>query len=441
MFRFTILLTLCWLPSLLLEWHNLDNFFAWRHHLIMYTGLLGLGYMSAAVLLAGRFAWVEKRLGGLDKSYKQHKYLGIAAITSLAVHWLTVQSGQWLVASGVLQRPRKGEGNRIVEGIPWRSISEQVGEIAFYALIVFIIISLVEAIGYAKFKLTHKLAGVITLAAVFHSVMLLKWDLGDIPMNVSVLLLSVIAVWCSILSLRGKIGQSKKREGTVVSVTPYAGLDGEPQAIRVSILLASNVDYREGQFAYLDFHDGEAPHPFSILSYDPELNRMDFGIKALGDYTSKLVHQLAVNQPVTVEGGYGHFQMSSAQQQIWVGAGIGIVPFIARLYWLTRWQDSDSSSNKLAKVHLFYCVQNRAEAYFETEIIQLLKKLNYVELHLLDASQQQFLSADQLTHLTQAEWLDVSFCGPSGFRKQLHQGLVAQGMPAHRFHYELFEMR
>ncbi|MEI8631221.1 hypothetical protein P4S72_02135 [Vibrio sp. PP-XX7] len=81
--------------------------------------------------------------------------------------------------------------------------------------------------------------------------------------------------------------------------------------------------YKEGQFCYLNFHDGEAPHPFSVLNYDPEKQYLEFGVKDLGDYTHKLVNQLETGQRVTVEGGYGCFQMAEAENQVWVGQGSG----------------------------------------------------------------------------------------------------------------------
>lgn len=57
-----------------------------------------------------------------------------------------------------------------------------------------------------------------------------------------------------------------------------------------------------------------------------------FIAKALGDHTRRLRETLKIGMPVTVEGPYGCFDFEDAQpRQIWVGAGIGITPFIARM--------------------------------------------------------------------------------------------------------------
>lgn len=436
--RFTLLLTLLWLPCVVLNWDSMDNFFAWRHQLTMYTGLLGLGYMSFAVLLAARFDWVERQVKGLDKGYRLHKHLGIAATVSLIAHWLVIESGKWLVGAGIVARPERGP-RPAIEGINWRPIAEQVGEIAFYVFLIFAFISLVQAISYRKFKFSHNVGGLLVIAGVFHGALLLDWNSSSIAMNVAVALISLVGSWCSLLSLSGRIGRGNKVAGTVTSVQPFSLQAGQNAALRFAIQLEQPISYREGQFAYLNFHDGEAPHPFSILHYDSETQCIEFGIKDLGDYTHNLVNRLTSGQQVTVEGGYGCFQISDFRQQVWVGAGIGIVPFISRLYWLQKqaqWQ-----GRGFEKVHLFYCVNSASEAFFQQEIIGLLEQLDFIQLRLFEADKGQMLDSEQIIQKVEGMEFDVSFCGPQPFASALRSGLIAAGMPQERFHNEIFNMR
>ncbi|PWI32344.1 oxidoreductase [Vibrio albus] len=439
MLKFTAILTLLWLPSLLMNWSSLDNFFAWRHQLTMYTGLLGLGFMCFAVLLAARFRWVEEKVRGLDKGYKLHKNLGIGATVSLIAHWLVIQSGKWLVGAGIVERPVRGPRPEGVEAINWHSIAEQVGEIAFYVFLVFSVISLVQAISYKKFKFTHKIGGLLVIAGIFHSLLLLDWNTGSIPMNIAIAVISFIGIWCSWLSLSGSIGRSNKTKGEVISVDSFSTQAGQSSAVRFAIKLTSEMSYRDGQFAYLNFHDGEAPHPFSILDYDDENQVIQFGVKNLGDYTHKLVNGLEVGQRVTVEGGYGYFQISEFSEQVWVGAGIGIVPFISRLYWLKR--KADKQDLTFEKVHLFYCVTSKKEAFFHREIMNLLTHLDFIDLHLLEADKGQLLTSDQIVAAVQGKEFDVSFCGPQPFGNVLQTNLALAGVPKNRFHREIFKMR
>lgn len=405
----------------------------------MYTGMLSLAYMSIAVLLAARFSWVESLIHGLDKGYALHKKLGISATVTLFFHWLMVKSAHWLIEAQLITLPEHGPRPDHT-GVNWHSIAEQVGDVAFKIFIIFSVISLVQAISYKRFKFTHKLGGVLMLAGVFHTVFLIDWEIFSAPMNIAIILLSVTGVICALLSLSGRIGKNRKVKGQVREVTRF---DPEPKAssvIRFSVQLEAKLeDYKEGQFAYLDFHDNEAPHPFSILNYDDESLLITFGIKGLGDYTEYLVTNLKAGQTVTVEGGYGRFQIPSIQNQVWIGAGIGIVPFISRLYWLKHKANKEQVS--FEKIDLYYCVNSKKEAYFEQEIIQLLEKLTFIELHLFDAEKGELLIAEQIAEKMDSKHYEVSFCGPVPFRASLQNGFKLAGFSDISFHSEVFKMR
>ncbi|WED24862.1 hypothetical protein L3Q72_18480 [Vibrio sp. JC009] len=277
------------------------------------------------------------------------------------------------------------------------------------------------------------------LAGVFHTAFLLDWNIGTIPMNLAIAAISIVGVWCSWLSLSGSIGKKNKVDGQVEKVKAFSVQPGQNMTVRFSIKLDSDIRYKEGQFAYLNFHDKEAPHPFSVLNFDAENKLIEFGVKDLGDYTHKLVNSLKAGQKVTVEGGYGTFQIPEVEKQAWVGAGIGIVPFVSRLYWLKK--KANMQHLKFEKVHLFYCVNSKKEAFFSKEIAGLLQNLDFIELHILDAESGQLLDSDQILDKMQTKDFDISFCGPEAFGKSLQAGLAAAGVPEERFHKELFKMR
>jgi predicted ferric reductase len=438
MFRLTVILILLWLPSLLVGYEQFGDFFFWRHQLTMLTGVLGLGYMCVAVLLAARFKWVETIVNGLDKGYAIHKKLGIGALVSLIGHWAIVKSAPWLISAELMAPPQRGE-HPVIDGINWHAIAEQVGDISFKFFVLFSVVSLVQAISYKKFKFTHKLGGILVLAGVFHAIFLLDWSVSSIPMNIAIAVLSIIGVWCSCLSLFGKIGSANKAEGRVSDVISFSQSTAASEVVRFNVNIDSPLTYKAGQFAYLDFHDGEAPHPFSILHYDEQIHQMTFGIKALGDYTNELVKKLQAGQRVTVEGSYGKFQISETQHQVWIGAGIGIVPFLSRLYWLKN--QHNKKANPYQKIELYYCVNSKREAYFETEMIKILNHLSFIELHIVDAEKNQWLDGRQIEQQMHGKVYDVSFCGPEGFGKQLQTYLKNAGLPEQRFHSEIFKMR
>ena len=88
-------------------WLVADPVFAGPHQfsqiqlaLINYTGIIAMGVMSVSMLLALRSVALEPYVGGLDKSYRLHKWLGVAGLVMAVAHWLWIESPSWLVAAG-----------------------------------------------------------------------------------------------------------------------------------------------------------------------------------------------------------------------------------------------------------------------------------------------------------------------------------------------------
>ena len=60
------------------------NFWSVRGLAVLLTGILAIAFMSAAILLAAKPVQMEGALVGLDKFYRLHKWLGIAAFKPCA---------------------------------------------------------------------------------------------------------------------------------------------------------------------------------------------------------------------------------------------------------------------------------------------------------------------------------------------------------------------
>lgn len=73
---FLCILTGLWLLAELMTWSAPANFFAWRAILMQYSGVLGIGVMSVAMVLAVRPVVFEPCLGGLNKRYRLHYWSG-----------------------------------------------------------------------------------------------------------------------------------------------------------------------------------------------------------------------------------------------------------------------------------------------------------------------------------------------------------------------------
>ncbi len=168
----------------------------------------------------------------------------------------------------------------------------------------------------------------------------------------------------------------------------------------------------------------------------PEDRRITFITKALGDHTRRLPERLRVGDQVTVEGPYGCFTFDDEKaRQIWIGAGIGITPFIARMKYLAQHKGQDARP-----VDLFHPTSD-----VDPQAIEKLRADSQaagVVLHLLIDKQNGRLTGERLRAMVPG-WKDASvwFCGPTAFGRALRADLLAQGLEPEAFHQELFEMR
>lgn len=431
------IVSLLWLPSILFSWEPDAGFLYWRHQLTLLTGAIGFAYMAVSMVLAMRLPKVEEYVNGLDKGYAIHKQMGIGALVALVAHWAIIESPKWLVSLGLIDPiQRRARLGQAIDGINWIHWGKIVGEYTFYVFIAFVAISLIQAISYRKFRFTHKLAGAIFLAGAFHSVTVLDYQLSAAAINLLVWGCAIIGSLCAVLSLSGQIGRRRKVSGKVSMVKQIADDSTHYHVLHIGIILDEPLDYKAGQFAYLDFHDGEAPHPFSVLKYDPFTQQVEFAIKDLGDYTHQLYHELHEHSSVTLEGGYGRFHIPSDAQQVWIGAGIGIVPFVAWLQSLTQLPHSSGRH-----IELFYCRDNDKQQYFVKLLEFFTDKLPNVNLHVYTASHNEFLCAERVARRLNLTQSSVSFCGPVGFGENLKQHLTDMGLARQNFHSERFSMR
>jgi len=435
---FLIALTALWLvadPVLSTQY----QFFALRSSLINYTGIIAIGVMSVAMILAIRPVFFEPYLGGLDKMYRLHKWLGITGLVFAVAHWLWTQAPKWLVGLGWIERPARQESGSdpaqacaVVQFLQdHRGLAEGLSEWAFYAVVLLIALALVKWFPYRHFFKTHRLLAVAYLILVFHSVVLMKpgyWDEAIAPVMA---LLMLAGSGSALFILFRKVGKSRRTVGLVEEIAYHQKL----QVLEIGIQLKGRWNgHKTGQFAFVSFDEKEGMYPFTITSSWKRDGKLRFVIKELGDYTRTLHHILRIGNPVKIEGPYGQFNFSSNKpRQIWIGVGIGITPFIARMKRLAKHPDSKI-------IDLFH-----PTAAFSEEAIARLRRdadAAKIRLHVLADGVDGLLTVERIIEAV-PKWQtsDVWFCGPAGFGESLRRDFCARGLDSDDFHQELFDMR
>jgi predicted ferric reductase len=127
-----------------------DNYFAWRHELMLLSGVELIMLMSLGMLLGIRPLWLEKLWGGLDKMYRLHRRLGIAAGLMLAGHWLLDLSPRWLIQLGLIAPVVVSSACVYLD----RS-GQAGGEWAAWVILGLVIIALLRMVPYGFWRKLH----------------------------------------------------------------------------------------------------------------------------------------------------------------------------------------------------------------------------------------------------------------------------------------------
>lgn len=415
------------------------SYFAFRTVFMQYSGIIAIGAMSIAMVLALRPKWLEPHLDGLDKMYRLHKWLGITALVVSVVHWWWATGSKWMVGWGWLERPVRGprparSGLGALEG--WlsgqRHLAESVGEWAFYAALVLLVLALLKWFPYHLFRKTHKWLAVAYLVLVFHSLVLTKFAYWSQPVGWVLAILLLGGSFAALSVLLGRVGSGRKVKGRVESLSYYPEL----RVLETQISLSEGwPGHTAGQFAFATSNPQEGPHPYTIASaWNPADRRITFITKALGDHTGRLPERLKVGMAVTIEGPYGCFDFQDQQaSQIWIGAGIGITPFIAGMKERALKRDERT-------IDLFHSTNDFSPAAIDKLTADAAAA--GVRLHVLVTGKDGLLDAERIRREVPG-WASASvwFCGPPAFGQSLRADFVAHGLPADRFHQELFQLR
>lgn len=398
----------------------------WRKQLIYLTGFGSFILMSLIMVLAVRPRWLEKPLGGLDKMYRLHKWAGIWAISLGVSHYLLKLSKDLLKVFF----EREAKLPRVENFLEvFRDAAKDVGEWSVWILGIMLIITLWQRFPYHIWRYAHKVLAVIYVLIAFHGVVLAPAGWWTQPAGLLLAVATVVGVYCAFIALSGGIGRTRRYQGHVLSVKQHTG-----GVLEVTCQLPKQWSHKPGQFAFLTFDRFEGAHPFTVSSADHGDGQVSFAIKALGDYTTRLQTELEVGRAVRVEGPYGCFDMHESGEQVWIGAGIGVTPFIA---WLESLQ---AHPERAPTATLYYCVKNAGEAVFAEQLQRLAAAVPNVTLNVHYSDENGHLCAEQALQ-QQSAAAHVWFCGPQGFADALQKGMQAQGCSTRHFHKEYFQMR
>jgi predicted ferric reductase len=363
---------------------------------------------------------MEDYFGGLDKMYHLHHSMGKAALLLLLIHpvmlalrWIPEDTGRifWYLFP------------------VHRQFGINIGSWALWGLIILMVFTLVIRLPYDKWKISHKLMGIFFILGVAHVYYL------DLPLNTNPALTIYLSVF-SIAGISAWVYTSvlfdfvvKKSRFEVISVNHLSDKVVEIVLKPVDEVLS----FVPGQFYFFSFRaEGitRESHPYTIcdVSKDGEITIM---VKALGDYTKQLRSELRTGATALLEGPYGRFDYRHGKDnQVWIGGGVGIAPFIS-------WANDLKEQNKTdLNIQLYYCVNTDKEATHLHLFKELENQMGTFRVDLIRADVEGFLKPENIADIVEK---DFFICGPREMRQALLPKLTKRGVPKKSIHYEDFD--
>ena len=383
------------------------------------TGVAALAMMGMAALLSARLGAVEHLLGGLDRVYLAHKWLGVWALGLASFH-LVFHAGM------------QGWTNGVIVPLP-RDVTRFVRQFSFVALMFIVLLALNRNIPYGVWRWWHKLSGPLFLVVVLH------WLSIESP----IALASPAGLWLALTAAAGAAGALYKLllYRHLAGRAPYRVVARTPGKAAIHLELApvgKPLAFQPGQFGFLCLKlDGlREPHPFTLASGVRPDGHVDFVIRALGDYTSKLVANVRVGTMADIYAPHGRFTRNrKARREVWIGGGVGISPFIA---WLT-----DPREDRFEQVTLFY-FHTPGREFPKVKALADLANRRGAELVPVPggpdslAFRQRFMA---IAREIGPQAVDVAFCGPVGLLDKVRARMRREGVPMANLHHEHFNFR
>lgn len=390
--------------------------------------------VTAAVLVLFQAVLVSRlklldRIFSLTRIYRLHRTNGII-ITALALlHPILVIASE----------------NFILFPLEKRYWPEFLGIGVFILMLILMttaIWRLSFGIAYDKWLSFHRLGtGIVIILMLIHILFVSETFQSGLPRNLVFLagginLLLIIRLWykrfypgkrtCVVSSLK-----QVARDAYSVEVRPYKG--------RI-------LNYIPGQFAFFTPMSGNLPreeHPFTLSSTPSQPDILQFVIRSLGDWTSK-IHSLRAGDLVCLDGPYGLFSHMAWPQNdpiIMIAGGIGITPMLSMLRYM-------ADTNDQRQILLIWSNKTREHILFPEEFSALKRLLRGLQInHVIT---RNTIGDDRKNRLDQimlerllAGWsrkARVFICGPPGMMKEVSHVLKKIGFLSARVYKEEFKL-
>ena len=329
-------------------------------------GFIALAMMVLQFALTARINKVEASYG-FDVILQFHRYISLVAFAFVLIHPLIL----FAVKPETLQLLN-------IFTSPWRAKMAVLGTLALIILVVTTIWRQKLNIPYEAWRAAHGVLAVLTVGLGLGHAIGVGNYLGLFWKVVLWTAIALIALWLIVYVRLIKPWLMLKKPYLVEEVRSERG---DVWTITLRPKAHKGFQFQPGQFAWLTidlspFHMRE--HPFSMSSNGDNVDKIEFSIKALGDFT-KTIKDIPAGTVAFLDGPYGVFTTDRYEDTggfVLITGGIGITPIISMLITHAERQDS-------RPYLLIYASKTWEDITFREELEVLQEKLDLKVVHVL----------------------------------------------------------
>lgn len=396
----------------------------------MALGFAALAMMGVQFLLTARFRRAAAPFG-MDIVYYFHRFLALFALAIAALHYVVLRVDNPAVL---------GPANPALA--PAHMTAGRAALVLFALLAAASLLRRRLRLDYELWRWTHALGATLALALAFWHVIGTGYYVGTAWKQA--LWAAYGLLWIALLG-HVRLARPWRMLRTPYRVAEVRRERGDACTLVLEPQGHAGMRFQAGQFAWLTL--GASPfalheHPFSIASSAARPDRIEFGIKAVGDFTRGLLESKP-GQTAYLDGPYGAFSCerhADASGYVFVAGGVGIAPVIGMLRTL-------ADREERRPLWLFYGNRRWERALYREALDALAGRLDLRIVHVVGeppqdwAGERGLLTREMLErHLPRDRaGLHAFVCGPVAMTQAAERWLTALGVPRSRVHSELFE--
>ncbi|MEX1024663.1 MAG: ferric reductase-like transmembrane domain-containing protein [Planctomycetota bacterium] len=393
-------------------------------------GFVGLTQIALQFLLIARF----KRLTapyGIDIILRYHRRIALVAVGAILLHPLII----------VIDNPSRLKLLNPLSG-NWASRFGLLSVLVLLATVATSVFRERLRLDYEAWRLLHIGFGVA--AVVFAQ---LHASMAGLYINTA----WKQAVWIGMsaamvgLVLYLRVIKPLRQQAYRWKVAEVRAERGDTNTLALEPVGHGGLRFEPGQFAWIKLHRSAftlEEHPFSFTSSAERRDRIEFGIQAVGDFSSA-IPDVPPGTRAYVDGPHGAFTIDRhpAAGYVLFAGGIGVAPFLSVLRTMADRKDP-------RPVLLFYANTAWEDLAYREDIEELRERLDLDVVYVLEdppedwQGERGYVTPELLDrHLPAAAvGRNYMLCGPPPMMDAVNKALVERDVPHARIRLERFAL-